>query len=118
MASINVSFPSHSTPDGADCEVEEIEVELGWEPGDPNYGADADGNRGISVPGYAFVEDELPTECPDCGVKFTAEQMADFDKRAAKQADEYEEDYEPDYDPMDDSGAAYERRIADEYPYM
>lgn len=32
-----------------DCETE-FEFDLDLEPGDPNYGADADGNRGMAIP--------------------------------------------------------------------
>ncbi len=34
-----------------DCEGQVV-VEVEFEPGDPNYGADADGRRGVAVAGY------------------------------------------------------------------
>lgn len=34
-----------------------VHASLAWEPPEPNYGADADGNRGMYVAGYWYVED-------------------------------------------------------------
>lgn len=79
----------------------EIGLELAYEPGESNYGADADGNRGISIPGYFYVEDEIPTKCSECGHEFTMEELESLRKDADEGASEYEvePDYpEPDYD--------------------
>lgn len=72
----------------------EYEVELGYEPGESNYGADADGNRGISIPGFFGVEGEIPTKCDECGHEFTMEELESLRKEADEKARDYE--YEPD----------------------
>lgn len=75
-----------------DCPVEEcgtdFTVELYYEPGDSNYGADADGNRGMYVPGY-WYPDEMPACCPN-GHVFSPEELKALDKTATALADEYE----------------------------
>ena len=79
----------------------DIELDLAYEPGESNYGADADGNRGISIPGGFYVEDEIPTKCSECGHEYTMEELGDLRKQADEKAASYEvePDYlEPDYD--------------------
>ena len=49
---------------------EEFEVGLYVEPDEPNYGADADGNRGVFMAGYLECE-EYPETCPHCGYTLT-----------------------------------------------
>ena len=73
------------------CEAE-LEVELAWEPADRNYGADADGNRGVYVPGYWYFETSPPETCPECGYTYTAEEYAKLEAQAEKEAREYTDD--------------------------
>lgn len=47
-----------------------IRLEVDIVPAEPNYGADADGHRGIYVPAYAALVDDEPSECPHCKVDF------------------------------------------------
>lgn len=37
-----------------------ITVQVGYEPPDPSYGADADGRRGTYIPGYFYAENIVP----------------------------------------------------------
>ena len=62
----------------------EIELRGDWTPEDRNYGADADGRRGITVPGYLSLDDEIPDVCPDaeCGHTFTADERASLETDA------------------------------------
>lgn len=82
------------------CSVE-LEVELDFEPGDKNYGADADGNRGISVPGYAYPINEPPDVCPECGKPFTKDELKAIDARFSIAADNFKPDVDdiPEPDP-------------------
>lgn len=92
MSSHTFSFllPEHPDPrtEGTTCLDVEVELTAGYEPGDPNYGADADGNRGISLPGYAYYESGLPETCPECGHEFTAEETATLELLADEAAEE------------------------------
>lgn len=47
-----------------------IRLEAEIMPAEPNYGADADGHRGIYVPAYATLVDDEPSECPLCKEEF------------------------------------------------
>lgn len=79
----------------------EIEVELGYEEGDSSYGADADGNRGISVPGYFYPAEDPPEKCSECEHCYSTEEKEEINKLMEKAADSYTESYEPpepDYD--------------------
>jgi len=79
--------------------VDEIEVNLEYEPGEANYGADADGNRGISIPGYFYTEDSAPLKCEECGHIYTDAERQEIQTKMEKAANEYEyEPDEPDYD--------------------
>lgn len=80
--------PANDTRDDApDC-APEHEVAMGFEPDDPHYGADRDGNRGEFRRGAIFVDDELPTTCRVCGYRFDdidqLEMIARAEKRAAR----------------------------------
>jgi hypothetical protein len=85
-------------PEGeqADC-TEEIAVNLDWEPGESNWGADADGNRGIYVAGYFYPCDDPPEKCARCGHFYTEEEKEEINKLMEQKAEKYTEDYEPDY---------------------
>jgi hypothetical protein len=86
--------------DGDLCE-DTIEIELEYEPGESNYGADADGNRGISVSGYFYSDTEAPLKCEECGHIYSDEERADIQKEINKKCENYERDYdppEPDYE--------------------
>lgn len=63
-----------------DCEGR-IALTIEYEPADPNYGADADGNRGIFVPGfyYASFIDRTCTK----GCQFDESSDAALEARAA-----------------------------------
>lgn len=52
-------------PDGA-LEPGVVVVELEWEPADHHYGADADGNRGVYVPGYWYDVETSATCSKGC----------------------------------------------------
>lgn len=80
----------------ADLCRDEIEVELEREPDDHNYGADADGNRGMFVSGYWFPETNPPDKCETCGRVYTAEDKEEIENLMNKAAETY--DWEPDYD--------------------
>lgn len=71
-------------------------VGLTWEPGESNWGADADGNRGIYVPGF-WVPSEIPDKCDTCGFVFTDAGKEQIDKEAMEKAESLEEPYS-DYD--------------------
>lgn len=82
-------------------------VEVAWEPADPNFGADADGNRGMYVPGFWAVA-TIPDKCDVCGFEFTVAGKETIEREAQKIADELppadEEDDrldEPEYDEED-----------------
>src|SRR5690349_16695937 len=100
MASTTVEYEHPKGNDLSDDDSEyciaEFEIELGREPDDHHYGADADGNRGIFVAGYWYWEGEVPTKCEECGHEFTKEEMDEIEKAFNKAADKYTEDYEPD----------------------
>lgn len=89
----------HEMPDGTPCEAD-VEVTLGYEPDDPNYGADADGNRGIYVHGGFYVEC-IADRC-EAGHEFTAEEAQELCRRADQAAQDYEPEDTRDYEPDDD----------------
>lgn len=66
---ITLEHPKGNDPSAADdgdlCQ-DEIEVVLGYEPADPYYGADRDGNRSISVPGSYYLDKQISDSCPEC----------------------------------------------------
>ncbi len=86
-----------------DCEGE-VAVTLEWEPADWNYGADADGNRGMYVRGYYWSAATGPS-CSE-GHVFFADERVVLDKVAADEAGDYyaiEDEYDsPDCDDYDD----------------
>ena len=49
-------------------ETFKLEVEI--MDAEPNYGADADGHRGIYIPAYATLVDDEPSACPSCKEEF------------------------------------------------
>lgn len=59
----------------------ELLVHVDREPAEPNHGADADGNRGIYVPGYWFTED-FASSCAECGHVWTPAERAEIDELA------------------------------------
>lgn len=97
----------HLLDDETECEAD-VEVELAYEPPDPNYGADADGRRGIYVSGYFYVESIADT-CAK-GHVLTGEEEADVERRAEKEARDYEPEDTRDYEPDDDYDYECERR--------
>lgn len=80
------------------CEGKVV-VGLVWEPPDPHYGADADGNRGMYVAGYWSVGD-IPPKCDVCGFEFTPAGIQQIEKDAAEQAESF--DIDPRWDGPDD----------------
>lgn len=70
-----------------DCEGEVV-VSLEYEPADPDYGADADGNRGIYVRGYWTMYGADPV-C-STGHTLTAEEQKEIIEQA-ESADEEEQ---------------------------
>jgi len=85
-----------------DCEGQ-VSTLMEWEPGDPNYGADADGNRGVCVQGY-WTADPAAT-CSEGHVLSKSETAAvvkeaeDYESSKGDPEDEY---YGPDADDCDD----------------
>lgn len=85
----------------------ELSLGIDWESGERGYGADADGNRGIDIPGYFCLSEEVPLTCPACGYQFTDEERLAIQASAERDAAnrEYDpgepepEDYE--FDPDD-----------------
>lgn len=72
-----------------DCEGI-VDARLDWEPADPHYGADADGNRGMYVRGY-WTADTGPS-CSEGHVFFADERVALDERSAAEVNDEEPED--------------------------
>ena len=95
MPSITVFCPGFKNSD-TQCE-EEIELECGVDPGDSNYGADADGNRGMYV-GPSLIEPNPPSSCSICHETYNEDQLADLKKQIAQEVADYR--YEPP-DPAD-----------------
>lgn len=88
--------------DGETC-IEEIEFDLAYEPADASYGADADGNRGMYVPGYFYPESDPPEKCEECGHFYSDEEKEEINKLMEAKANDYEVDPpEPDYDYPED----------------
>lgn len=82
------------TDDGEDC-VGVVKVELEYEPPDNNYGADADGNRGIRVPGYWSAYD---VESCTLGHTLTEAEQAEIKRDAEYDAvDEFDPAYDSEY---------------------
>jgi hypothetical protein len=75
-----------------DCEGR-IALSIAYEPPDPSYGADADGNRGIYVPGFYYAE-YTGEECTK-GCKFDRSHDAALEARAAMTIEGIEEDDDP-----------------------
>ena len=96
MSQITTIDFDHTTDDGEDCIDKDIEVVLDREPDDPNYGADADGNRGIFVAGYWYTETAAPDKCATCGHVYTDEERKEIEEAMNRAAETYE--WEPDYD--------------------
>jgi hypothetical protein len=83
-----------------DCQAE-MEVGATVCPAESNWGADADGNRGIYVPAY-IEEWDTPTKCEDCGVEYNEEQLEQLNKQLLSAAENYEPPTRDDYDPYDE----------------
>ena len=64
---------------GGECPTcgAELKISASWEPADPNYGADADGNRGMYIPGYYSLEDVECMEDPTHSERYTADAFED-----------------------------------------
>lgn len=91
-----------------------VPFELEIEPGDPNYGADADGNRGISIPDSYVRGSDCPDECSE-GCVFTLKEKELIEEQADTKASEQEspeQDYE-EYDGRDDYDKRYYPDIHD-----
>lgn len=65
------------------CEREHT-VEVEFLPAEM-YGTDADGNRGVKMPGEWVLIGDIPLTCPSCGHTYTTEELANM----AKDANEY-----------------------------
>lgn len=84
------------------CEGE-IEVTLEYEPADPHYGADRDGNRGMYQPGYWSGTSE--DSCSEGCILTQEEQDSAAEEAASDLAAEQEADaeyYGPDCDDRDE----------------
>lgn len=77
------------------CTYEHI-LDTEIEPGDSNYGADADGHRGISI-GPGPIQPDTPSFCPECHVNYTVEDMEKLEKEIEKQCEEWEPSYDDGY---------------------
>lgn len=71
----------------------EIEYEIAYEPDDPNYGADADGNRGVYVKGGYYTETDPPYRCDVCKKNFTKSEREQIEKLMQKDAATFNSDY-------------------------
>ena len=91
MPSITVFCPGWKNSDDQ-CETE-IELECEVEPADPNYGADADGNRGIYV-GPHIVRPDPPKSCSVCNNTYDKDQLKDLERQIEQECCDYS--YEPD----------------------
>lgn len=70
-----------------------FEVEVVYEPADPNYGADADGHRGMYVSAYYSLPDDPPTYCPICTVDYEVADLTDnVNKQIEKSLEELNEE--------------------------
>ncbi len=78
--------------EGDECEGV-VNVTLEWEPGDRNYGADADGRRGVFVSGY--WESEAAESCSR-GHALTLGERESVGILAADETDHEDEYYGPD----------------------
>jgi hypothetical protein len=69
----------------------DIELACCWTPEERNYGADADGRRGICVPGYMSLDDEIPDVCPDdeCGHTFTPDERDSLETDAQRACEQW-----------------------------
>lgn len=70
----------------------EVEFDIEYEPGESNYGADADGNRGISIPGYYHADVEPPEECSHCKVTLTESERKSIEKKIDQYCKDYSEE--------------------------
>lgn len=84
-----VSINVHCPMDGCG---EEIVMECDIDPGDSNYGSDADGNRGMYV-GPSVMACDPPEECPHCHTKYEQAELDHIAKDLEKFCAEYR--YEP-----------------------
>lgn len=71
----------------------EIHFEMEKEPDEHNYGADADGNRGVFMAGGFFTETDPPYRCDECKQNFTDDERREIEKQMSKFCDDYV--YEP-----------------------
>jgi hypothetical protein len=94
---IEVSLEHEDARDESKLCDAEFSLDLQYEEGDAAYGADADGNRGINVPGYFEWCGEIPDKCSECGHVYTEDEKEELHKLATQKAGEYELP-EPDYD--------------------
>lgn len=76
------------TADGTPCEAP-IRFELDYEQADPHWGADADGNRGMYVPGYWYLASVTPQQCPK-GHDLTEDEQKGLEAEAESMAKYYE----------------------------
>ena len=74
------------------CE-ETIEVEAEIEPADNNYGADADGNRGIRLPAY-IISPFPPKACPACKIIYDKVQIIVLESELEDVANKYDLNWE------------------------
>lgn len=95
-----VTIPCPHQTEGArllngECEAE-IVVELEWTPGEL-YGTDADGRRGMWVPG-GFSVCGIAETCEN-GCQWDAHDLTEIEQRADRAARDASRNDEPDYDP-------------------
>jgi hypothetical protein len=96
MSSRCISF--NCPREGCEGTFEDVECEV--EPGDPNYGADADGNRGIYLPASLNAPSYDGEECSEGHTMDTPEEVREWEARAEREVRDYRvEPDEPDYDP-------------------
>jgi hypothetical protein len=69
------------------CDAD-FDIELEYEPADPHFGSDADGNRGVYIPGY-YHQADVPGECPVCKGTFAPDELSDLINDAKFQVDDH-----------------------------
>ncbi len=72
-----------------DCEGT-VQVSLEWEPGDPRYGADSDGNRGIAVRGYWIADAAVVCSL---GCVLTEQEVKSVESESENNEPDPEDDY-------------------------
>lgn len=95
---ITVNCPVEDDDGIRTCEAE-IEVQCEGVPGE-NYGADADGNRGMWIPPH-IEPGSPPDKCPECGTVYDKEQLKVLEEAIEQACRDYTID-PPEYDYYED----------------